>query len=195
MPHSLVNIKRQTMTSMTFPTTTYFLRGWSKSTFTHFTHWNPLLQPDCAHNSLHLVNWLNRTGGPLPGQWRGRGERSKVTERRCVHTLTSTGPVSHALLQKARPNLRLQSQHQLAHTCTAHRRVGTPSRQIGIKKITLSVSPDVTRSGKLDPSCLLGGVCQLSGSLTSLSRRRDVCYSLEISGDERTWLPHTYWCA
>ena len=44
--------------------------------------WQPLLQPDCARHStwvLHLINWLNRTGGPLPGQWGvyvAKGQRS-----------------------------------------------------------------------------------------------------------------------
>ena len=46
-----------------------------------FTHWKPLLQPDCAHNYtwvLHLINW--------GGQWRGRDKRSKVTLREGAHS-------------------------------------------------------------------------------------------------------------
>ena len=42
---------------------------------------------------------------------------------------TSTGSASKAQLQKARPNLRYQSQHQLAHT---HGRLGTPTHQIRV---------------------------------------------------------------
>ena len=28
---------------------------------------------------LHLINWLNRTGRPLPGRWRGRGKGQRST--------------------------------------------------------------------------------------------------------------------
>ena len=50
----------------------------------------------------------------LPGQRRGRGKKVKAhAERERAHSASSTGPASNAQLQKARPNLRLQSQHQL----------------------------------------------------------------------------------
>ena len=60
-----------------------------------------------------------RTGGPLPGQWRTCDQRSMVTPREGARTptrATSTRPASNAQLKKARPNLRLQSQHQLIST-------------------------------------------------------------------------------
>ena len=74
----------------------------------------PALPPG---SSTSLTGWTGleglcqaNGGGVVKGQ---RSHRERAP--------TSTGPASNAQHQKARPNLRLQSQHQLAHTCTAHR--------------------------------------------------------------------------
>ena len=66
--------------------------------------WQPLLQPDCPRHSTWVFNWLNRNGGPPPGQWSGRGKRL-MREGARTHSHSR-----NAQLQKARPNL---SQHQL----------------------------------------------------------------------------------
>ena len=123
--HSLVNTKKHIMMSVTHPHhnhTTHVLRGWSKFTFTQSTTFHTLTASPPARlcPPFHLGP-PNRTGRPLPGQ-RGRGGRarahaawlrSKVAPRAGTLTSTSTGPTRQAQLQKARPNLSDQSQHQL----------------------------------------------------------------------------------
>ena len=73
--------------------TTYFLRGWSKSTST--LYWLPLLRPDCVrHSTTSSTNWE----GPCHANrgWRGKGQRSRRVRVR--HKATSTGPASRAQL-------------------------------------------------------------------------------------------------
>ena len=64
-------------------------------------------------------SWLNRTGGPLPGQLRGCGKTSKVMLRECTQ-----GPWA---IHSSR-----------AHTCTAHRLLGMPSRQIRVRTFDIA---------------------------------------------------------
>ena len=110
--------------------TTHFLRGWSKSTPTQSTIFHTLTSslparlPAIPPGSSTGLEDLCQANG---GAW----QKVKVMPREGAPTPThasSTGPVSNAQLLKA----KLQSQHQLAHTCTAHRRLGTPSHQIRV---------------------------------------------------------------
>ena len=65
--------------------TTYFLRGWSMSTSTQSTTFRTLKASPPARLCpplRHLINWLSMTGGPLPGQWRGRGKDQRSRRER-----------------------------------------------------------------------------------------------------------------
>ena len=81
--------------------TTHFLRGWSRSTST-----KSILQPDCARQVLHLINWLNQHANvmgtvkvkgytmgwahpPLININRARNEASRQQRlhQLCTHTL------------------------------------------------------------------------------------------------------------
>ena len=105
LEHSLVNTKRMSMTSHH----THFLHGWSKSTYTQqlFTHslsssqTVPVIPPG---SSTSLTDW---TGLEVLCQANGGG----MAKVKC-HLGARTLPLVPQL-QKARPNLRLQSQHQL----------------------------------------------------------------------------------
>ena len=125
--HSLDNTKRHTLTSPTITTQPISCMGGANPPPQHFTHWQPLLQPDCAHHStwvLHLINWLN---WPLTGQWGGVVKVKGHTEWG-TPTPTHTGPSSNT---QFRPNLRHQNQHQLTHTCTAHGWLGIATHPAG----------------------------------------------------------------
>ena len=99
--------------------------------------------PEHTHNStILLLNWqLLRLRPPFhlgpPPHWLTEPalvwQNSKVTLSRSVPTLThmtSTGPASKALLQKAGSNLRYQSQHQLTNTQALH--TGNQARPHGV---------------------------------------------------------------
>ena len=96
---TLVNNKRHTMTFHCTPTHPAWVELHKSTTFHTLTVSPPARL--CLPFHLHLLNWL------LLGQWRRRGNRSKVTPRGGACTPTSTGPASNSQLQKAIPNLTI----------------------------------------------------------------------------------------
>ena len=102
---------------MTFHHATHFLRGWNNlHTINNISHWQPLLQPDCATWVLHCINW---TGRPLSGQWRGHDKRLKVTQRAHPHSRH----INRACDQCIAPESQAQLEAALTYTCTAHAHV------------------------------------------------------------------------
>ena len=151
---------------MTFPTTTTLptscMGGANSPPHNQqpFTHWQLLLQPDCARippgssTSFTVLEGLCQAN---------RVSMEKFTQSEGTPTPThakSIGPTSKAQFQKARPNLRHQNQHQLTHTCTAHRRLGIPTHQIVfvslvIKNFDLALMWAITGLFFLNFSCIM----------------------------------------
>ena len=75
--------------------TTYFLCGWSSTQSPPFTRWQPLLQPNCAHDSTWILKRIKQL---LPGQWRGVAKVKGHNRLGHVHYHTSK-----VLLQKSTP--------------------------------------------------------------------------------------------
>ena len=125
------SLDRHTKTSMAFhhtlPEPHNPLPAWVEQIHLSHTDSLPTIPPGSSTERTGLEGLCQAN----KGAWL----RSKVTPREGAPTSTSTGPVSKAQLQ---PNLSSKPA-----SCTAHGRLGMPTRQFFLKRVTHQVEMDL----------------------------------------------------